>query len=86
MWKVYLKHLERKIRIKKPCYLRIISKEENNLKILKKYLSGFYKIDSIVYKRKNGIGTIYYELHINKKENVQKLINLKIVKDIFNGD
>ena len=78
--------LKEKIKIKKPYYLRIISKEENNLRVLKKYLFKFYEIDSIIYERKNGIGTIYYELNINKKESVQKLINLKIIKNIFHKD
>lgn len=75
--------LKEKTRIKKPYYARIISKEENNLKKLKKCLFGFYTINSLVYKRRNGLGTIYYELNINKKEEVQKLIDLKVIPNLF---
>ncbi len=71
------------IRIKKPHYVRIISKEESNIKKLKGYLVIFYAVNSLVYKRKNGLGTIYYELNINKKEDIKKLINLKVIPNLF---
>lgn len=75
--------LKDKIRFRKPHYVRIFSKEENNLKILKKLLNKFYKIESLLYMGVNGIGTVYYELNINKKSEIQKLINLKIIPNIL---
>ena len=55
--------------------LRLISCEEENLIRLQKELNILFKIDCIVNRQVNGIGTIYYELSINKKEEVKKLIN-----------
>ena len=75
--------LKEKIRIKKPHYIRIISKEEANLSKLKFYLHKFYAVESLLNKRKNGIGTTYYELTINKKEEIKKLIKLKIIGNIL---
>ena len=75
--------LKEKIRIKKPYYIRIISKEEMNLKKLSKFLKKLYNIESLLYKSVNGIGTIYYELNINKKKDIQKLIKLKIIPNIL---
>ncbi len=76
--------LIKKCRIKKPKYIRIITKEVQNLIELQKLLKKFYNINSLVNKSRNGIGTIYYEMNINKKEDVQKLINLKVIPNIFN--
>jgi len=75
--------LKEKIRIKKPRYLRIISKEEINLQKLKALLKNFCDIDCIVYKSISGIGTVYYELNINKKEQVKKLIRLDFIPNIL---
>jgi hypothetical protein len=75
--------LKEKIRIRKPYYIRIISKEEKNLEKLKDYIKKFYNAESKVYKRKSGIGTIYYELNINKKEEIKRLIKLKIIDNIL---
>jgi hypothetical protein len=72
-----------KIRIKKPHYIRIFSKEEINLINLSRFLKKFYGVKCIVSKRINGIGTIYYELNINRKEEIQKLINSRLIKDIL---
>ena len=77
------KKLKEKIRIKKPYYIRIISKEKINLKRLKKELNKIFEIDSKFYKRINGLGTIYYELNINKKEDITKLIKLKIIPNVL---
>ncbi len=76
--------LREKIKIKKPCSVRIISKEENNLNTLKHYLKKFYDIECKMHRSVNGIGTVYYEININKRREIEKLINLKIIKDIFN--
>ncbi|MFH1607840.1 MAG: LAGLIDADG family homing endonuclease [archaeon] len=75
--------LNKKVRIKKPYYIRIVSKEEVNLNKLNQLLYKFYKINGKVNKRINGIGTIYYELNINRREDIQKLINKKLIKNIL---
>jgi len=75
--------LKEKIRIKKPYFVRIISKERDNLEKLKYYLKKFYNIKCKVYKRVNGIGTTYYEIDINKKEEIEKLINYNIINKIL---
>lgn len=75
--------LKEKIRIKKPIYARIVSKEEYNLGELNKWIKYFYNIEGKVSKRINGLGTVYYELNINKKSEIQKLINLKIIPNIL---
>lgn len=77
------KKLKEKIRIKKPYYIRIISKEKENLKELKKLIKKFYDIESILYERTNSIGAKYFELNINKKQEIKKLIGLKIIPNIF---
>jgi len=81
--KFVINKLKEKIRIKKPYYLRIISKEEINLKKLKSLLKSFYNIESLINKYANGLGTIYYELDINRKEEVKKIINLGIIPNLF---
>jgi hypothetical protein len=78
--------LKEKIRIKKPHYLRIISKEEINLQKLKGLLKKFYDINCLVNKLINGFGTIYYELDINRKDEVKKLIRRGFIHDIFKND
>jgi hypothetical protein len=77
------KKLKEKVRIKKPYYLRIISREEENLKKLSTLLKKFYNINCLVSRRINGIGTIYYELNINRKGEVEKLIKFKFIPNIF---
>lgn len=64
-----------KAKIKKPIgSIRIISKLRNNLLFLQKSLLEEYKITSKINRCKNGLGTEYYELNINKKEEVKYLI------------
>jgi len=75
--------LKEKIRIKGSRYIRIFSKEENNLIKLKEGVEKYFGMSSLVNKRVNGLGTIYYELSINKKEEIQKLIKLKIIPNIL---
>lgn len=72
-----------KARIRKPGYIRIFSKEASNLEKLKNYLKEFFDIESKTYRRVNGIGTVYYELDINKRKEVQKIIDLKLIPNIF---
>lgn len=78
-----IKKLKEKIRIKKPNRVRIISKEKINLEKIKNLLKKFYNIDSIIYNSFNGEGIKYFELNINKKEEITKLINLKLIPDIL---
>ncbi|MEK6884690.1 MAG: LAGLIDADG family homing endonuclease [Nanoarchaeota archaeon] len=75
--------LKEKIRIKKPNYIRVISKEEINLKRLSKLINEFYNVNCLINKSVNGRGTVYYELSINKKDEVQKLINHRIIPNIL---
>jgi hypothetical protein len=76
--------LKRKIKIRKRKYIRIFSKEEYNLVTLSKLLKEFYKINSKVNKSINGLGTIFYELNIYKKEEIQKLINHDLIPNNIN--
>jgi len=71
--------LKEKIRIKKPYYARIVSKNENNLKELNRWLKYFYNVEGRINKGINGRGTVYFELNINKKEDIENLINNKII-------
>jgi len=75
--------LKNKIRIKKPHYARLISKEEKNLNKLSKLMKEFYNLNCYVNRRINGTGTIYYELSINKKDEIKKLINLGLMPNLF---
>jgi hypothetical protein len=70
------KILKTRAKIKKPeGIIRIISKLEKNLLMLQKKILDKHKINTKLNKRKNGIGAEYYELSINKKEEVKYLIN-----------
>ncbi|MFC1682378.1 LAGLIDADG family homing endonuclease [Nanoarchaeota archaeon] len=86
-WNVNSKNLKNiflsKARLKKPCYIRIISKEKGNLEKIKNLLNKFYSIESILDKRVNGLGTIYYELNIYKKSEIQKLRDLGFLQNLF---
>jgi len=70
-------------RIRKAGYVYFISKEGSNLKRLQDLLKKRYQIYSLFYQHINGIGTIYYELDINKKSEVKKLIDLELIPNIF---
>ncbi|VVB83937.1 Replication factor C small subunit [uncultured archaeon] len=78
--------LKEKIRIKKPYSIRIFSREETNLKNLSNYLRKIYTINSLVNKRVNGVGTVYYELNVNRKEEIKKLIRLKLIPNLFKDE
>jgi hypothetical protein len=74
--------LKNKIKLHKPYRIRIFSREVSNLQNLSKYLKNFFDIESLVSKRTNGLGTIYYELNIYKKSQLEKLIKLCFTKSI----
>jgi hypothetical protein len=75
--------LREKIKVRRGKYIRIFSKEEENLKKLKNKLKEFYDVNSLVYQCVNGNKNDYYELNINKKEEVLKLIQLGVVQNLF---
>jgi len=54
---------------------RLISNKEDNLINLKNELNKLFNIECKINKRKNGIGTIYFELNINRREELKKLID-----------
>jgi len=60
--------------------IRIISNKELNLQKLKRGLDNIFKIHSNLNRRVNGIGTVYYELSINRMEDIKKLINKYRIK------
>jgi len=51
----------------------LLTKLEENLLKLQENLYPFFKIESRVYKRRNGLGTIYYEMNINKQKDIKIL-------------
>lgn len=59
--------------------IRIISNKEDNLISLKKGLNNLFNIECRIGKRINGIGTIYFEMDINKKEEIKKIILNKLI-------
>ena len=61
-----------RLRVRNKRYLRITSKEEQNLLKLKRLMLKFYGVECLFYKRINGLGTIYYEININKKSEMDK--------------
>lgn len=75
--------IKQKAKLKKPYIIRIISNRERNLKRLQKELKRLWNIKSKVYKSINGIGTVYYELSIQKKNEVKKLIKNRLIGNLF---
>jgi len=61
------------------CYLIEVTISEENPFQLK--IPDIHKVK--VYKRINGMGTVYYELNINKKQDVQRLINIGAIPNIL---
>lgn len=68
--------------IKKPYHFRIYSKEKINILKIKRILCsaiGILPNSILVDERINGLGTRYFELSINKKKDVQKLIKHNLI-------
>ena len=85
--KLFVKNiLSEKLKVRRKKYFRLISKEKINLEKLSKLLEEFYDIKPLLYYRINGLGTVYYELNINRRDYVQKLIDEKIIPNIFKAD
>jgi len=58
-----------------------ISNKKENLIRLQKELNSLFNIESRVNKRINGIGTRYYELNINKRNEIKKLIKNNLLNE-----
>lgn len=72
-----------KLTIKKPYIARMISKEEINLIKLADLLKKLFDIEDIrINKRFNGQGNQYFELSINKKEEVRKLVKHNLINPL----
>jgi len=74
---------QEKVKLRRSKYLRIFSRERENLNRLSSLLKSYYNINCKVYRCINGLGTVYYELHINRKEEIQRLIDLNIIPNLF---
>jgi hypothetical protein len=71
-----------KAKIKKGSWIvRIISNKENNLIQLQKELDNLFDVESRVNMNKNGVGTVYFEMNINKKEEIRKLIKYDLINN-----
>lgn len=74
--------MKRKAKLKKNNgIIRLISKEESNLAMLKSILKETYSVESKINKNVNGLGTIYYQLSINKKSEINKLISFNLLNE-----
>lgn len=76
--------IKSKAKIKRPeGIFRIISNKENNLLKLQEYLIEIYSIESKINRRVNGIGTSYFQLNINKKSEVNKLMKYGLITEEY---
>jgi len=57
----------------------LISNKEENLKKLQKELNRLFSIPSRIRLSKNGIGTSYFQLRVDKKDEVIKFINKNLI-------
>jgi hypothetical protein len=73
--KKFIKKLfKEKLKPRRKEYLRLFSNKESNLVSLNALLKKFYGVEGRVYTYVNGQGTRYYEININKKESIDRLI------------
>ena len=72
-----------KLKIRSGKYLRIFSREKVNLERLNRFLKKFYGVEGILYERVNGLGARYFEMNINKRVYVERLIEEGVVPNIF---
>jgi len=81
--KYLFKLLRKKAKVKKSNkIIRVISNKESNLITLSKELKKLFKIESRINKCLNGIGTIYYELNVNKQSEIKKLISYELLDNL----
>ena len=78
-WEINEDLIRQKIRIKKPYYVRITSNLKNKLEKVKEFLK-YKTINSVIYNRKNGLGTAYYVLLVQRKIDILKLIQLNLIQ------
>ncbi len=57
----------------------MFSNKEENLIRLQDELSVLFDVESRVGERKNGVGARYYELSVNKKDEVRKLVKYDMI-------
>jgi hypothetical protein len=69
------KIMKEKARIKKPFMVRVISNNKENLDILSKNLSALCGVHPRINSSVSGQDIQYFELSINKKNDVRKLID-----------
>jgi len=70
--------IKQKAKIKKPFIIRIVSKLKENLIKTQNFLNK-YKIESKIYSRRNGQGTPYYSLRIQKKSSIKRAIKKDLI-------
>lgn len=82
-WKIFIKNvIQERGRVKKGNKIvRIISNKKENLSILSDKLKELFDVESRLNKMVNGIGTFYYELSINKREEIKKLIRNNLLNN-----
>jgi hypothetical protein len=74
--------MKEKAKMKRPNGIfRIVSKKEQNLLHLRNKLIKLFGIESRLNKRRNGLGTEYFELSINKNSEINKLISNGLLKE-----
>jgi len=74
--------MKNKARMKKnSCIFRLISNREVNLIMLQETLKKIFCIESRINRSVNGIGTVYYEMSINKNSEINKLIKSNLINE-----
>ncbi len=62
--------------------IRVISKKKKNLIILKRELATFFMLETRINGMVNGIGTRYYQLDINKRQEVKKAVENNLLNKV----
>jgi len=75
--------LSKRMKVRGKKYLRLVSKEKCNLEKLNNFMKEFYDVEGIMYEMVNGLGNKYFEININRREYVDKLINEGVIPNIF---
>jgi hypothetical protein len=61
--------------------IRITSNKEKNLLVLRSFLKNVFDIEARLNKFINGVGTIYFQLNINKQEQIKKMIDNNLINE-----
>jgi hypothetical protein len=79
-FKKFLKKLFiEKLKVRRKKYLRLFSNKKSNLTRLNISLKRFYGVEGLIYEAVNGLGTTYYEMNINKRNLIERLIKEELV-------